>query len=82
MDFAKKLRAEADAWKSKGGPRPANRFDGVPTRIDTQWLTSAERAIMEAMLAVEKAGGSEALTAAIILLGQARARVADHVEAV
>jgi hypothetical protein len=68
-------------WKQSGGPRPANRPDGTPTRIDQRWQTAAERAIRDAMLAVEAAGGSPALTDAITLLSKARDRVADHVEA-
>ena len=69
------------AWKQSGGPRPAKRPDGIPTRIDLNWMTPAERAIRDAMAAVEAAGGSIALTDAITLLAQARDRVADHVEA-
>lgn len=68
------------AWKQNGGPRPYSRPDGIPTRMDRQWHTPAETAIREAMLAVEAAGASPALTDAITLLGKARDRVADHVE--
>jgi hypothetical protein len=68
------------AWKKHGGPRPANRPDGIPTRADMLWRTSAESAIAAAMAEVEKAGASLALTQAVALLGQARDRVADHVE--
>lgn len=73
--------AALDAWKKDGGTRPATRPDGIPTRIDMQWMTPAELAIMEAMKAVEVAGASEALTDAVTLLSKARDRVADHVEA-
>lgn len=69
------------AWKQNGGPRPAKRPDGIPTRIDLNWMTPAERAILDAMYAVEEAGASPALTDAVTLLAQARDRVADHVEA-
>ena len=69
------------AWRANGGPRPAKRPDGFPTRSDRQWWTPTETAITEAMYAVENAGASEALTTAVILLGDARDRVADHVEA-
>jgi hypothetical protein len=72
--------AALDAWKKDGGVRPAKRPDGLPTRIDRQWMTPAELAIMNAMEAVEKAGGSVALTDAVMLLAKARDRVADHVE--
>lgn len=67
-------------WKKDGGLRPTKRPDGVPTRIDMNWLTPAELSILEAMGAVENAGGSTALTDATILLSKALERVADHVE--
>lgn len=67
-------------WRHSGGPRPAMRPDGIPTRSDTQWMTEAELAILRAMQEVERVGGSPALTDAVTLLGQARERVADHVE--
>lgn len=56
------------------------RPDGIPSRCDISLMTPAELAITEAMDAVEKAGGSPALTDAVTLLGKARDRVADHVE--
>lgn len=68
-------------WKSTGGPRPHLRPDGVPTRADLQWMSEAERAILAVVAIVEKSGASTALTDAVILLGKARAHVADHVEA-
>jgi hypothetical protein len=43
-------------------------------------MTPAELAITDAMRAVEKAGGSIALTDAVTMLSIARERVADHVE--
>lgn len=67
-------------WNPSDGPRPAKRPDGWPTRADVQWFSDAELAIYKAMEAVEKAGGSGALTDAITLLSKARSRVADHVE--
>ena len=73
--------ADLDKWKAEGGSRPAKRPDGIPTRCDLQWQTPAEKAIGEAMLAVENAGASVALTDAVTLLSTARDRVADHVEA-
>lgn len=69
-----------DAWKKSDGHRPRNRPDGIPTRSDMKWMTDAEIAITKAMNAVENAGASPALTDAVTLLGQARDRVADHVE--
>lgn len=67
-------------WKRDGGNRPVKRPDGIPTRIDLNWATPAEKAIRDAMYAVEAAGGSPALTDAVMLLGRALDRVADHVE--
>lgn len=67
-------------WKQDGGPRPARRPDNIPTRIDLNWLTLAELAIVTATAEVERAGASVALTDAVTLLAQARDRVADHVE--
>jgi len=69
-------------WKANGGPRPAKRPDGIATRADMQFMSDAELAILNAMHAVERAGASVALTDAVVLLGKARDRVADHVEAV
>lgn len=69
-------------WKQEGGARPKLRPDNIPTRIDLNWMTPAEFAILKAMEAVEYAGGSVALTDAINLLSRARGRVADHVEGV
>jgi hypothetical protein len=74
--------AALDAWKRDGGRRPATRPDGIPTRIDRQWMTAAELAIMDAVEVVERAGASTKLTDAVTLLSQARDRVADHVEAI
>jgi len=61
-------------------PRPTTRPDGIPTRADRTLMTPAELAITAAMHAVEDAGASIALTDAVILLGKARDRVADHAE--
>lgn len=72
--------AALDAWKKDGGARPAKRPDGIPTRIDVNWMTPAELTIRQAMMAVENAGGSGALTDAVTLLSKALDRVADHVE--
>jgi hypothetical protein len=72
--------AALDVWKKDGGARPAKRPDGFPTRNALEWHTAAETAITKAMDAVESAGASVALTDAVILLSQARDRVADHIE--
>lgn len=73
-------QAALDKWKAEGGARPAKRPDGIPTRCDIQWRTPAELAIDDAMMAIERAGASVALTDAVTLLSTARDRVADHVE--
>lgn len=83
----KSLQEYADAlaaWVKRGKtpPRPANRPDGIPTRCDLQFMTTAELAITNAMAEVEKAGASVALTDAVTLLSKARDCVADHVETI
>jgi len=60
--------------------RPKSREDGIPTRNSVQDWTPAEHAISIAIEAVEASGASPALTDAVVLLGRARDRVADHVE--
>jgi hypothetical protein len=45
-------------------------------------MSPAELAITAAMVAVEEAGASVALTDAVTLLAKARDRVADHVEGI
>ena len=80
------LSAEIDKYLAatdrRSEPRVKLREDGFPSRADTQLMTFAEVAILKAMNAVEWAGGSPALTDAINLLGKAKDRVADHVEAI
>jgi hypothetical protein len=53
---------------------------GIPRRSCLDLNTPAELAIYEAMQAVEKAGAHPLLTDAVILLGQARDKVADFVD--
>lgn len=75
--------ALADYKASKGlcpEKRPEKRPDGVPTRCDMQWMSDPELAIMSAVDAIERFGGSPALTDAVNLLAKAKERVADHVE--
>lgn len=74
--------AALNTWKTFGGPRPELRPDGVPTRIDLQWMSVAERSILTAMSEVERTGASTALTDAVVLLAKARDLVADHIEVV
>jgi hypothetical protein len=53
-----------------------------PTRrIDILRMTPAEKAITDAMAAVEKVGAHWMLTDAVVLLEQARNKVADYVDA-
>lgn len=53
----------------------------IPRRIDLQRMTPAERAITEAIRAVEELPADVRLTDAVCLLVQARERVADFVDA-
>ncbi len=73
-------RASEEVTKVSNMPRPHKRPDGIPTRADVTLWSPAEKAIGDAMAAVEAAGASPALTDAVTLLEQARDRVADHVE--
>lgn len=65
------------------GPAPEAHTHGKhnPRRNCVLCATPAEAAIRQAMEAVEAAGCDERLTAAVVLLGQAKDRVADFVEA-
>lgn len=56
------------------------RPDGIPRRCDLLLQTPAEKAIGEAMRAVESAGAHPLLTDAVVLLSQAKDKVADFVE--
>lgn len=58
------------------------RDDGMAARACMEYWTAAEHAIQEAVRAVESLGASPALTDAVVLLGRARGRVADHAEGV
>lgn len=81
MTSDQQYNQDLDAWKAdKAAVRTKKRSDGVPTRIDAQFLSDAEMAIRLAQGEVEAMGGSLALTEAVILLTKARDRVADHVE--
>lgn len=52
----------------------------IPRRIDIQRQVYAERAIGDAMYAVELMGCDVLLTEAVVLLSQARNKVADFVD--
>ena len=52
----------------------------IPRRICIDRLTPAETAIRNAVLAVEEAGAHPLLTDAVVLLEQAREKVADYVD--
>jgi hypothetical protein len=54
----------------------------IPRRARIDLFTPAEKAIFDAMIAVEALPASEHLTAAVILLGKAKDRVADFVDGV
>jgi hypothetical protein len=52
----------------------------IPRRIRIDLFTPAEKAIFDAVQVVEQAGAHPLLTDAVILLGQAREKVADFVD--
>ena len=54
--------------------------NGFPRRRRIDLLTPAEKAIRDALVAVEEVGADPLLTEAVILLGQAQEKVADFVE--
>jgi hypothetical protein len=54
----------------------------VPRRIDRRRWSPAEREIQWAMDEVESMGADVRLTAAVILLGQARDKIADYIDGV
>ena len=56
--------------------------DDIPRRIRIDKFTPAERAIYDAVQAVEAAGCDPRLTKAVSLLCEARERVADYVDGV
>lgn len=54
--------------------------DDTPRRANIDKLVPAERAIYDAMIAVEAMGADERLTRAVTLLGDAMNAVADYVD--
>lgn len=62
--------------------RAQKRPDGFPTRNDITLISEAEHMIRECIRFVEGMGASKALTDAVTLLGQAKDRVADHLEGI
>lgn len=54
----------------------------IPRRVNMQKWIPAERAIYDALQAVEAVGADVRLTRAVILLGEARDYVADYVDGV
>lgn len=61
-------------------PRRPNMSDEIPRRIRLDKFTPAERAIWDAIQAVEVVGADPLLTEAVILLGKAKDKVADYVD--
>lgn len=53
---------------------------GLPRRNDINLHSQAEKAIRQAIFEVEAAGADPRLTDAVVLLGQAKEKVADFVE--
>jgi hypothetical protein len=70
-----------DLLEGRAPTRPPVWIDGVQRRQRLELATPAERAIRDALAAVEAAGASQALTSATLALQQALDLVADHVEA-
>lgn len=56
--------------------------DGIPRRIRVDKMVPAERAILDAVEAVEVMGADERLTGAVVKLDEARTLVADFVDGV
>lgn len=54
--------------------------NAIPRRCRLYEMTPAERAIYDAVQAVEAAGTDPLLTDAVVLLQQAREKVADYVD--
>lgn len=54
--------------------------DGIPRRCRIDLMAPAELEIRNAVLAVEKLGADPLLTDAVVLLQQAREKVADYIE--
>ena len=54
---------------------------GVPRRCNVETMTAGEAAIREAMLAVEMMGSHPWLTDVVVMLSEARDRLADWVDA-
>lgn len=58
------------------------RPDGWPRRQDISLYTREEEELRELVLRIEALGASPMLTACVIALGEARNRLADHLEGV
>lgn len=72
-------RAELWAFYDHLSTKPS-REDGVPRRLRMDRLTPAERSIRAAVHSVECVGAHPLLTEAVVLLQQAREKVADYVD--
>lgn len=57
-------------------------MDDISRRICVNLMTPAELAIRNAIIVVESVGADVRLTEAVILLGQAKDKVADYVDGV
>lgn len=57
-----------------------NNEDGIPRRSRMDMWSRSERAIWDAMQAVEEEGAHPLLTEAVLLLQQAKDKVSDWVE--
>lgn len=79
-EFAEPAKPESDPNYRPPPPKPAM-VDGFPRRGRVDLWCPAEKAIQAAVDAVEEAGADLLLTDAVILLGQAKDKVADWYEA-
>lgn len=61
-------------------PKPSSAYPDIPRRAYMPEWTEAEHAIRAAVQAVEDMPGHVLLTDAVVLLGQAKDKVADYVE--
>lgn len=74
-EHLRQMRAEGERLR-------ANAATETPRRIDLLRMTSAESAITAAMAEVERMPADVRLTDAVLLLNQARDKVADFVDGV
>jgi hypothetical protein len=65
---------------ARSGAKGQFMSDEIPRRIRLDRMTTAEKIIFDAVQEVERVGADVRLTDAVILLKQARDKVADYVD--